>query len=179
MAERVVRVCDIDPSEISAGHVRLDVAGEVRELDLCANHLSQLRAALSAFSTAPAPRARRGRPARSTGRGRPRAAAKAPAAAKAAKPARVAAAKPAPKAAAKPAAKTTSARRGVRRGVAPSRRAVASNSRSLPTASTGNISAPVPTSEVRKWARANGHTVNTRGRLSEDLIRQYLASAGR
>jgi hypothetical protein len=167
VAERVVTVCDIDPTEISAGHVRLDVAGEVRELDLCANHLGQLQTALSAFGSPAASRARRGRPPRAAGRGRPKAAAKA--AAKPAKTAKAAKAKPAAKAAAKPAAKAPAARRG--------RRAVASASRTLPRARTGNISAPVPTSEVRKWARANGHTVNTRGRLSEDLIKQYLASA--
>src|SRR5674536_250280 len=47
VAERLVVVCDVhDTNVVATGHVRLDVAGEVHELDLCDEHLGQLRESL-------------------------------------------------------------------------------------------------------------------------------------
>ena len=47
MAERLVVVCDVhDTNVLATGHVRLDIAGEVHELDLCDEHLGQLRESL-------------------------------------------------------------------------------------------------------------------------------------
>jgi hypothetical protein len=35
VAERMVVVCDVDPDvQVAAGHIRLDIAGTVREFDL-------------------------------------------------------------------------------------------------------------------------------------------------
>jgi hypothetical protein len=47
VAERLVVVCDVhDTNVLATGHVRLDIAGEVHELDLCGEHLGQLRESL-------------------------------------------------------------------------------------------------------------------------------------
>jgi hypothetical protein len=45
-------------------------------------------------------------------------------------------------------------------------------------ASGGPVPAAAPRpAEVREWARAHGLPVNDRGRISADVVRQYLAAA--
>src|SRR5664280_1749858 len=52
MAQRTMTVCDIDDRRgdtvVATAAVRLDLAGEVHQLDVCAAHLDELRAALTA-----------------------------------------------------------------------------------------------------------------------------------
>src|SRR5664280_2288807 len=67
MAQRTMTVCDIDDRRgdtvVATAAVRLDLAGEVHQLDVCAAHLDELRAALTAVLPS-SPVSRRG------GRGR-------------------------------------------------------------------------------------------------------------
>lgn len=46
MAEKVVRVCDLDECEELAETYTVGKAGDVREVDLCANHGAPVRALL-------------------------------------------------------------------------------------------------------------------------------------
>jgi hypothetical protein len=69
VAERLVVVCDVhDTNVVATGHVRLDVSGEVHELDLCAEHLGQLRESLGTL-LAPTQSDRPKRAAREPGQG--------------------------------------------------------------------------------------------------------------
>jgi hypothetical protein len=69
VAERLVVVCDVhDTNVVATGHVRLDVAGEVHELDLCDEHLRQLRESLGTL-LAPTQSDRPQRAARGPGQG--------------------------------------------------------------------------------------------------------------
>jgi len=69
VAERLVVVCDVhDTNVVATGHVRLDVAGEVHELDLCDEHLGQLRESLGTL-LAPTQSDRPQRAARGPGQG--------------------------------------------------------------------------------------------------------------
>jgi hypothetical protein len=40
--------------------------------------------------------------------------------------------------------------------------------------STGGGRSPEETKRIREWAQANGHDVNARGRISEDIIKAYF-----
>src|SRR5690348_15598185 len=60
VAERTVMVCDLDPDiAVAAGHIRVDIAGTVREFDLCAKHLDQFEKAVGPFETSRSTRRRR------------------------------------------------------------------------------------------------------------------------
>src|SRR5450759_761896 len=73
MAQRTMTVCDIDDlrgdTVVTTAAVRLDLAGEVHQLDVCAAHLDELRAALTAVLPSPPVSRRGGRP-RTTATGR-------------------------------------------------------------------------------------------------------------
>jgi hypothetical protein len=181
VAERMVVVCDLDPDiAVAAGHVRVEIAGTVREFDLCARHLEQFEKAVGPFETSRS-RGRR-RAAKATGRrGRP---AKRVAARKAAKKTTAVAkrgtrpvGRPAKRVAARKAASTRTAASASR----PTKRATkAVKATKKTTKAPGRRAAAkaVPTSDVRAWARQQGIAVNTRGRISEDLVRRYQQSRG-
>ena len=71
MAEQLLLVCDLhDTLTLAADHARLDLAGEVLELDLCAEHLAELRRLLERLLPADRRReSRQRRPNRRGGRG--------------------------------------------------------------------------------------------------------------
>jgi hypothetical protein len=52
MAERTVTVCDLDDRAgtfvAATAHIRVDLDGEVRELDVCSAHLAEIRRAVEA-----------------------------------------------------------------------------------------------------------------------------------
>lgn len=181
MAERMVVVCDLDPDiAVAAGHIRVEIAGTVREFDLCARHLEQFEKAVGPFETSRS-RGRRRATKTSGRRGRP---AKRVAARKAAKKTTATAkrgtrpvGRPAKRVAARKAASTRTAASAAR----PTKRATkAVKATKKTTKAPGRRAAAkaVPTSEVRAWARQQGIAVNTRGRISEDLVRRYQQSRG-
>src|SRR5674536_290960 len=76
MAQRTMTVCDIDDRRgdtvVATAAVRLDLAGEVHQLDVCAAHLDEIRAALTAGSRPDARRTHRAGALRLRGRVGPR-----------------------------------------------------------------------------------------------------------
>jgi pyruvate/2-oxoglutarate dehydrogenase complex dihydrolipoamide acyltransferase (E2) component len=76
MAERTMTVCDIDDRRggtvVATASVRLELAGDVRELDVCDAHLAELRDAIAAVLPDRPTSGRRGRGrANATSRRRP------------------------------------------------------------------------------------------------------------
>lgn len=151
MSERVIRACDADVDVVPAtSHVAITIDGEARELDLCAEHLSQLQDALSGL-TAQSPEAsqpqvreprtpRRSRRGAATGR-------------------------------------NAAASRGAESARTPRRRSTGSRTRSRRAAAAEqNGSVGVSQEAIRAWAREQGLDVKERGRLSGGIVSQYEAA---
>jgi hypothetical protein len=153
MAQRTMTVCDIDDRRgdtvVATAAVRLDLAGEVHQLDVCAAHLDELRAALTAVLPQP-PVSRRGGRSRTTATGRPQSR--------------------------QPAGRSS---RGRRTTTSRSATLAAASPDSGDSAEAdGNGSQPglsnlAFSNDVRQWARDNGIEVKDQGRMSKNVVEQY------